>query len=119
MDNSRLSSISLISDINNTSYILNFDNVNMNSLQKKKFKILNRSTSDIYKFIFKAAVQEVSFIPAVGHLRPEAYKEIIVTFLTDSPVTYDKVNIRFTRRRPASFNTLTAKAIFVKQLSKC
>lgn len=70
-----------------TNYIVDFGNSYLNDLQKMRFRIINRSEKDMYKFEFKS-VPEVVFTPTVGHLRAGTRKEIIMTFLSADPVSY-------------------------------
>lgn len=74
-----------------TNYVMDFGNSFLSTLQKKRFKIINQSTTDTYKFQF-LVINEVSFIPTLGHLRPGAKKEVIATFLSSDPVSYVKVS---------------------------
>lgn len=75
-----------------TNYLIDFGNSFLNSLQKMKFKIMNQSTVDIYKFEFRA-ISDVTFIPSIGHLKPAAKKEVIVTFLSSDPVSHIQVSL--------------------------
>lgn len=82
-----------IEELNTTSvgYEINFGYPLINTLEKKCFKIINTSSSSTYKFEFPS-YDKLLFIPAIGHLKPNATKEVIVTFLSKEPFTIAKVN---------------------------
>lgn len=38
--------------------------------------------------MFRSAIKDTVFIPAIGHLKPESSKDIFVTFVSDEPIIY-------------------------------
>lgn len=78
----------------NPGYELDFGTSFINVLQKKYFKIINHSSTATYKFEI-ANCDKLMFIPAVGHLKPRAIKEIIATVLSKEPINIIKVRKYF------------------------
>lgn len=50
---------------------------------------MNHSKEFIYRFEFPV-LNSITFIPAVGHLKPQFNKEVICTFLTETPLIVNK-----------------------------
>lgn len=72
-------------------YELHFSYGFVNVLQKKCFKIANRSQEFVYRFEFPT-FDKLVFIPAIGHLAPKSSKEIICTLLTEEPLVLENVS---------------------------
>lgn len=73
-------------------YELDFKHCPVNLLKRKCFKIINHSKQFTYRFQF-AIVNSITFIPAIGHLKPQFYKEIVCTFLTETPQNVNEQRI--------------------------
>lgn len=77
------SAVSLIAPA--IAYDLDFKNCQINTLRKKCFRIVNHSKSFTYRFEF-STLDSVTFIPAIGHLKPQFSKEVVCTIFTDVPL---------------------------------
>lgn len=73
-------------------YDLNFKDCPINDLRRKCFRIINHSKQYTYRFQF-ATVNCVKFIPAVGHLKPYFFKDIVCTVLTETPLVLNDQKI--------------------------
>ncbi|XP_050309669.1 hydrocephalus-inducing protein homolog isoform X2 [Anthonomus grandis grandis] len=89
----KLSNTSLVSK-SPIGYLLNMGFRQLNRLSKISFIIRNRSKSDIYKFRFYC--HTVTFIPELGHLKPNSFKEVLVVFRTSTPIIVDREEITCT-----------------------
>ncbi|XP_048520745.1 hydrocephalus-inducing protein homolog isoform X1 [Dendroctonus ponderosae] len=77
------SSKSLLNGKNSIGYLIDLGYKQLNRLYKQSFLIRNRSV-DTYRFQFYSTC--VLFIPEVGHLKPGAWKEVLVIFKSSVPV---------------------------------
>ncbi|KAF7287159.1 hypothetical protein GWI33_002530 [Rhynchophorus ferrugineus] len=85
------SSSSSLTTKSSTGYILDLGHQEMNRLFRTSFTIRNRSKQKTYKFRFFNST--LSFIPEVGHLKPGAWKEVLVVFKTTVPLSKIKAEI--------------------------
>ncbi|KAF5288916.1 hypothetical protein FQA39_LY03795 [Lamprigera yunnana] len=77
-------------NISKTAYCINFGELYINKVAKKCFQISNVSLRDVYKFEFPLSTK-INFVPAKGHLKPGACKDVIATFLSKEPAVSEKV----------------------------
>ncbi|XP_023311652.1 hydrocephalus-inducing protein [Anoplophora glabripennis] len=85
----------IIKERNTMGYKIDFGFVFLHYIQRKMFTIKNYSEQYIYKFEF-TDFGPLVFTPRVGHLKPLAHKEVIVSFCTRKPQYYDKDLVEFT-----------------------
>ncbi|KAK4880159.1 hypothetical protein RN001_008305 [Aquatica leii] len=75
-----------------TGYYINFDEVFVGKHHTKSFRITNVSLIDIYKFEF-TPTDKITFMPVKGHLKPNACKEVTVTFFSKEALNVKKVQL--------------------------
>lgn len=87
------------------SYELDFGSSFVNRLQRRSFKIANSSEGSTYKFEFSSN-ENVIFTPRVGHLKPKTTKDVVATFLSKTPISFEKVRTKrcYSRRFSVSFH---------------
>lgn len=62
----------------------------MKKESKALLRLSNKTQKEFFKFEWDE-MQHFTVSPSVGHLYPNSYKEILVTFQPDEPVELDEV----------------------------
>lgn len=73
-------------------YILNIGDCYLNEEKKITFKMTNKSADKLFRFQWNTH-SNLTIIPSVGHIYPLDDKDIIVSFISDIPVSLDQVRI--------------------------
>ncbi|XP_076283506.1 hydrocephalus-inducing protein [Lasioglossum baleicum] len=74
------------------SYILDYGLCFVGKMYRKTFKISNKSVGKWFRFQWNAH-PDLVFVPCIGHVKYQAYKEIVATFLGREPVNHMNTNI--------------------------